>query len=387
MSYRLTKSTFVKGWQCPNLLWWEVNELDAAELVPSLSDRHLMEQGQQVDRAARDFVPGGVLIPSVGLSIEDRIEETQAALAGDAPAIYNACFAADHVFVAVDILERTREGWNLIEVKSSKEVKEEHIPDAAIQAHVLGRSGVSLARTELMHLNGECRYPDIGNLFVREDVSEEVAELLPGIPKHIEQLIGWLDGDNPDVPIGEQCYDMKECAFRERCWPKKERDHVLSLYYVGLRKAHSLMKRGFHSIHDLPPTLEIKLTKEAQRQVRAVKAGKRIIGPGLEEALAQFEGPLAYLDFETVMLAIPRWNGCVPWEQVPVQFSCHVESAAGEYAHHEWLAEGPGDPREPLARALIEACKGASRRSMWSRMATMSSGRSGTLISRMGNRS
>ena len=86
MSYRLTKSTFVKGWQCPNLLWWEVNEPDTAELVPSLSDRHLMEQGQQVDRAARDFVPGGVLIPSVGLSIEDRIQQTQLALASDAPA-------------------------------------------------------------------------------------------------------------------------------------------------------------------------------------------------------------------------------------------------------------------------------------------------------------
>jgi predicted RecB family nuclease len=336
-----------------------VNEPEAAELAPSLSDRHLMEQGQQVDRAARDFVPGGVLIPSIGLSTEDRIEETQAALAGDAPAIYNACFLADSVFVAVDILERSDGGWNLIEVKSTTSIKDEHIPDVAIQAYVLGRSGVNLARTEVMHLNGECRYPDIANLFVRKDVSEPVAELLPGIPQHIEQLIGWLDGDNPDVPIGEQCYDMKECAFRERCWPKRERDHVMTLYHVGLRKAHSLMKRGFHSIHDLPRTLEIKLTKEAQRQVRAVKAGKRIIGPGLEEALAQFESPIAYLDFETVMLAIPRWNGCVPWDQVPVQFSCHVEAAPSEHTHQEWLAEGPGDPREPLATALIEACKGA----------------------------
>jgi predicted RecB family nuclease len=359
MSYRLTKSTFVKGWQCPNLLWWEVNEPEAAELVPSLGERHHMEQGKHVDRAARDFVPGGVLIPSLGLSLKDRIEETQAALAGNAPVIYNACFAADSVFVAVDILERTDCGWNLSEVKSTTSVKDEHIPDAAIQAHVLGRSGVCLERTEVMHLNGECRYPDIANLFVREDVSEQVAELLPGIPEHIEQLIGWLGGENPEVPIGEQCYDMRDCAFRERCWPKKERDHVLTLYRVGLRKAHGLMKRGVHSIHDLPPTLEIKLTKEAQRQVRAIKAGNRIIGPGLEEALAQFECPIAYLDFETVFLAIPRWNGCVPWEQVPVQFSCHVETAPGKYVHHEWLAEGPGDPREALAIALIEACKDA----------------------------
>jgi hypothetical protein len=46
---------------------------------------------------------------------------------------------------------------------------------------------------------------------------------------------------------------------------------------------------------------------------------------------------------------------------VPVQFSVHVEPprAGGRAQHAEWLAEGSGDPRAPLARALVEALRGA----------------------------
>ena len=69
--------------------------------------------------------------------------------------------------------------------------------------------------------------------------------------------------------------------------------------------------------------------------------------------------PVAFLDFETVGLAIPVWNGCHPYDQVPVQFSCHVEDAAGHVTHHAWLAAGPADPRPALAERLVTACAGA----------------------------
>ena len=58
-------------------------------------------------------------------------------------------------------------------------------------------------------------------------------------------------------------------------------------------------------------------------------------------------------------LAVPVWHGCHPYDQVPVQFSCHVQDAAGHVTHHEWLADGPGDPRPALAERLVAACEGA----------------------------
>jgi hypothetical protein len=58
------------------------------------------------------------------------------------------------------------------------------------------------------------------------------------------------------------------------------------------------------------------------------------------------------------MPAIPAWPGCSPYQSVPAQLSCHVQGTTG-FAHHAWLAEGPGDPREGIALALLESCRGA----------------------------
>jgi uncharacterized protein DUF2779 len=95
------------------------------------------------------------------------------------------------------------------------------------------------------------------------------------------------------------------------------------------------------------------------RQRRAVQAGRLIVEPDLGAALRDLEPPLAFLDFETVGLPIPVWNGCHPYDAVPVQFSCHVEDVGGRLTHYAWLAEGAGDPRPALAERLIVACSSA----------------------------
>jgi hypothetical protein len=60
-----------------------------------------------------------------------------------------------------------------------------------------------------------------------------------------------------------------------------------------------------------------------------------------------------------MMRALPPYDGLKPWAQVPAQFSYHELAADGTVRHVEWLADEPGDPREPLARAMIDACRGA----------------------------
>src|SRR6185436_15487924 len=102
----LSKSKFVTGCQCPKLLWWKVHEPLALELQPDkvLLDR--FDQGRQVGELARAEFPGGVLIEAQGISIEGRVAATVEAMAGTAPAIYEATFVADDVIVKVDVLLR-----------------------------------------------------------------------------------------------------------------------------------------------------------------------------------------------------------------------------------------------------------------------------------------
>ena len=214
-----------------------------------------------------------------------------------------------------------------------------------------------MTRMEVMHLNRACTYPDLTNLFVREDVTDG-GRGAPGRGSSGHRGPG-RDARrrrSPASPIGDHCSAPYECPFVERCWPELPPHHVSTLYAMR-RRALELDQEGYHTIHDLPE--DVVLGPIADRQRRAVQAGQLIVEPGLAQALEAFVPPIAFLDFETVGLAVPVWNGCHPYDAVPVQFSCHVAQADGQVTHHAWLAEGPEDPRPALAERLVAACRGA----------------------------
>jgi Domain of unknown function(DUF2779) len=120
------------------------------------------------------------------------------------------------------------------------------------------------------------------------------------------------------------------------------------------------MARGIHRISDLPR--DAKLSFAAQRQRRAMAAGKMIVEPTLAAALAQFDvEPLGFLDFESVARAVPVWPAMGPWHQAAAQFSYHESRPDGTYSHFQHLAEGPLDARPLVAERLVEATRNAAK--------------------------
>ena len=315
----LSKSRFIAGLQCHRALWWKVHDRDAPELETGPELQAIFDQGTRVGELAREYVPNGVLIDDPHYEADTRIETTRRAIASGAKVIYEASFRADNVFVSVDILHRSpgARGWTISEVKSTTSVKPAHIPDAAVQTHVLRRVGLPIHRTEVMHLNRACRHPDLTNLFTRSEVSDEVEEFLPELPREVKAQLAMLQKPKPPkVEPGKHCTAPYECPFLERC-------------------------RG---ASDALPS-----------------AGEVVIEHELREVLDGVRAPIAHLDFETINPAIPVWPGCRPYEQVPVQFSVHLEPArwGAKPKHVEWLASGADDPRPALARALVDALRGA----------------------------
>src|SRR6059036_3165811 len=356
---RLSKSRYLSGLQCHKQLWWRVHEPEAPELSPSPGEQNLFAQGREVGEHARGHVPGGELIDLPSYQYDNKVAATREALNRGLPAIYEAWFLADETYVGVDILERASRGYTVIEVKASNSRKPEHLPDATVQVHVLRRAGLQVERAEVMHLNSQCRYPDLSNLFVREDVTPLVEAALIGVPDELAAQQKMLQGPLPDVPIGEHCTNPYACPFIERCWPELPDHHISKLYRIERKRALELEDDGYATIYDLPSDLELSAIHA--RQVKAVQTGRMVVEETLKKALTQFASPLAFLDFETVSLAIPRWSGCRPWQQVAVQFSAHVEERGGALVHHQWIADGPEDPRPELAEALVEACAGSRK--------------------------
>ncbi|CAN5648198.1 hypothetical protein BH23GEM1_BH23GEM1_06800 [soil metagenome] len=356
MPYRLSKTKFYQGRQCHKQLWWRTHEKAAAELAVDSGTQAIFDQAREVGRRARAYVPGGVLIDFPPWEHSESVAATRAALAAGATVIYEAGFLADDVFVAADILLKEPDGFTLIEVKMGLGVKPEHYGDAAIQTYVARKSGLDVRRVEIMHLCRECVFPDLSNLFVRQDITEQVEKLLPAIPDEIAAQLAMLARGIPSVDPGDHCSKPRTCCFWERCWAPVPPDHVSTLYKIG-RKARSYVEQGYHLISQLPES--VALNETAARQRRAVVSGQIVVEDNLAAALGVITPPVAFLDFETVMVAIPCWGGCRPFQNVPVQFSCHTLDADGRQAESGWIATGAEDPRRELATRLVAACAGA----------------------------
>ena len=354
---RLSKSRYVAGLQCSKMLWWRVHEPDAPELAPEGRQQTILDRGDRVSELARAHVPGGVLIDLPHYEVKERVAATAKALAEGASAVYEASFLADDIFVSIDILQRRQQGFVLAEVKSTLDVKEQHLSDVAVQVHVVRRAGLKIDRAEVMHLNRECRHPRLTNLFVRKAITRQIGPLLRAIPARSKSMLSMLAGPLPEVPTGAHCDTPYACPFMERCWPAVPEHHVSTLYRIRGAKVAALVADGHETLQQLPRGFPA--SGPAKRQIKSVKTDRLIVERGLRGALRSLKRPIAFLDFETVMPAVPAWPGCAPYEQVPVQFSCHLLAVEG-VEHYEWLADGPGDPREPIARALVAACASAS---------------------------
>jgi hypothetical protein len=121
----LAKSKIISGIQCHKKLWLETH--GKQDIVES----HLFALGSRFGEFARTHYGEGVNLDGKKLS-ENVVELTNAAISNpDTKAIYEAAFVQENVLVRVDVLKRDKDGWAMIEVKSSKEAKPHHLNDIA----------------------------------------------------------------------------------------------------------------------------------------------------------------------------------------------------------------------------------------------------------------
>ena len=192
MNY-LRRSNYLNGLQCHKRLWYEKNYPGRAATT-SRSQRRLFDQSREVKQLARERFPEGRLIDTT--DPREAVEQTQKAISSGISCIFEASFIFnDTWWVRCDILEKDSNSWKIIEVKASNEVKKEHLPDLAIQKHVLTEYGIPISGTQLMHTNRECVYPNLSNLFTIEDVTDRVDQLMDDAPNNIETFETILDGD------------------------------------------------------------------------------------------------------------------------------------------------------------------------------------------------
>jgi len=357
---RISKSQYIKGLQCPKALWYYRHRPD---LKPEISEskEHIFSQGHEVGELAQQYFKNGIEITEEYYEIDQAISSTKKAIKNNEKAIYEATACSkDGAYSRIDIFNKVRssDNWDLVEVKASNEVKEYQISDITFQRYVFSGAGYKIRKSILMHLNREYVRSgdlDLKKLFKLEDFTKITKEQINDIKPNVENLIKILKKrKEPEVEIGGHCGSPFECDYMYHCW-KHIPDYSVYNVFRG-KKLEELLDSGILKVSDVPDNFDT--TSRQAIDVNAYKKNRVYKDKiKIKSFLSSLVYPLYFLDYETIMPAIPLFDKSSPYQQIPFQFSLHVQKKkGGSLKHIEFLHTESGDPRTGFIKTLVENC-------------------------------
>ncbi len=312
----LSKSTFLRGCQCPKSLWLYKHKYDERDEEDSGTSA-IFSQGIEVGQLAQEMFPGGIDVsPESYFDFQKSVAETNRLIAEGQKVIYEAAFQYKAVLVAVDILVYKGGKWYAYEVKSSTKVKEVFRLDASIQYHVMINCGIELTDISIIYINNQYirNGPlNLKELFNIESVLDDVMERQNDVAAKVIELKDVVKAENePLVEMGRQCYNPYACDYLRYCTEQLE-------------------------VEDDDAETELVIDKKE-----------------IKSFLSELKYPLCYVDFETYTVAVPEHDGHWPYRQIPFQFSLHIESASGKtLKHHQYIAEPGSNPNKEFIETLL----------------------------------
>lgn len=355
-SHGLSKSRVLSGIQCHRRLWLETFRREAAKVDASAEAR--FATGHEIGDLARELFGPGILIGHVK-ELDAALAKTVQLMATRPDAtLFEAAFRHAGVLVRADVLQPVAGGYDLIEVKASTQVKDYQLDDCAIQAWVITEAGVPLRRVCIAHVDSDFVYQGDGNyrgLLVTEDQTGAIRGRMQQVPGWIDGLKAVLQNPEPDIHTGDQCHVPFECPFFDYCRGQEPAgpEYPVTILPRAGKLATQLQAEGYDDLLTVPPS---RLTHPLHRRIQDASVSQRPFLDGRVGAVLRGLGyPRYYLDFETVDFAVPRWAGTRPYQQIPFQWSCHVEQPEGSIAHHMFLDLTGKPPMRAFAESLLAA--------------------------------
>jgi hypothetical protein len=338
----------------------------------SVMNEALLATGNTVGNLAKEYF-GEFIEADQSKGRAHTIAETKKLLDAGTKVIAEAAFEYNGDYCRVDILRVTPSGYEIIEVKSGSgsadetadDVKDIFLHDISFQTYILTKCGLNITSAQLMLINRDYVREgdlDIHSLFVLIDctdaafeLQEEIAQIIDVVKKVASQEA------EPVMDIGGRCDKPYACGYKKWCFKDLPENNIFVIgWSKRMAKKEEAYKVGIISFQDALNAFEsgkIKLTERQERQVRHT-VGDLEPHVNLQEIkafLSTVRYPLYFLDYETFQAAVPPFDNVSPFEQIPFQYSVHIQKErGGETLHKEFLGKEGQDPRRDLADRLCK---------------------------------
>jgi hypothetical protein len=355
----LSKSSFIKGMQCKKALYLKNHY---PELKDEVSDNQqaIFDNGHYIGVLAHSLFPTGInLKVFFDMDMPLAVSVTSEYIANGSPILYEAAFIHQQVLSLIDILVRDDGRFFAYEVKSSTNISETYILDAAIQYWIMKNSGIDIADISIVFINNQYVRQgelDLNQLFRKESVLERVLDLQEMVSQKIEELKEVISGETiPDIEIGRHCHSPYSCDFLGHCWSHVPEYSIFNISRLQPDKMFELHSKGILEFSQIPD--DFNLNYSQRQQIDSEINQKTIIETDrIHEFLSGLNYPLYFMDFETFQSAVPLFDNSRPYQQILFQFSLHyLDSTESDLLHFEFLAnaEKDIDPRIKFIENLL----------------------------------
>lgn len=355
MAFKLSKTNYMKGCQCPKALWLQTKERHLAT-PPDANTQKMFDEGHQVGNLARELYPGGKEIPFDTKPYARKFSLTAQYVQEGVTSIYEASVESQHMMCMVDILHHGESGWELIEVKSSSSLKDDHLDDVAVQYHILKEAGLEVVKAKLVHINPDYvrqTYFELKDYFVEHDITQEVLDRQAAIQAKLPELLSVMNSyQKPDIELGPHCLRPYECNFKAHCWENFPEQSCFTLAGMPYEERFDLFHKGLIRFEDL---LNAPLPDYAKQQVELeLNQGFSVDTAALDGFLNTLFYPMVFFDFETIHPIIPQFHHTYARQQVPFQFSAHLMNSPFDVpSHFEFIGDSVEDPRWDLIQYFL----------------------------------
>ena len=360
----LSKSKFILGQQCIKSFWLDINNIEPTN-PPDDGAKERLSAGNEVGEISKQIFSGGKEVPYLPGKEKEMFRITKKFIDDGVTSIYEGSFICDDIFVRVDLMHKTKKGWDIYEVKSSSSVRSYHEYDASIQWHVLKKLNIfDLNEVFIITLNNKfSKKKKINpiNLFNIHPVTEIVDKNKLEVENKINELKEIsMSHKEPELKIGLHCKKPHACVYFDKCWPSNinEINSVFKLYRLPLKKKLKLYNEGIDTYEKITNTESFSSIQKLQ--LEAYKKKTPVINKNKIKAfINKIKYPISYFDFETFTDAIPIFDKQRPHMQMPFQYSLHIQMNEDEKLeiddnHFEFIAEHDKDPRRSIAESMIK---------------------------------